>query len=66
MRQQLGLSRTVVPSNIKRYGNTSAASTLLLLHEDIEEGRLKAGDLLVFMWVGAGAGAMYGCAGLTI
>ena len=40
--------------NVDRYGNTSAASTLILLDEDMRSGKVKAGDLLLFLWVGAG------------
>lgn len=40
--------------NIDRYGNTSAASIPLALVDAIEEGRVKAGDRLVFAGFGAG------------
>ena len=40
--------------NIDRYGNTSAASIPLALVDAIEEGRVKAGDHLVFIGFGAG------------
>jgi 3-oxoacyl-[acyl-carrier-protein] synthase-3 len=40
--------------NIDRYGNTSAASIPLALADAIEEGRVKAGDHLVFVGFGAG------------
>lgn len=40
--------------NVDRYGNTSAASTLILLDEDRKNGLVKEGDLILFLWVGAG------------
>ena len=55
-----------VPLNVDRYGNTSAASTLLLLDEDRRAGRVHDGDLVVFMWIGAGNGAMNGYAALVL
>jgi 3-oxoacyl-[acyl-carrier-protein] synthase-3 len=40
--------------NIDRYGNTSAASIPLALVDAVNEGRIKAGDNLVFVGFGAG------------
>ncbi len=65
-RALLGLSSERVPLNVDRYGNTSAASTLLLLDEDRRAGRVHDGDLVVFMWIGAGNGAMNGYAALVL
>jgi len=62
----LGLPADRVPLNVDRYGNTSAASTLLLLDEDRRAGRVGPGDLVVFMWIGAGNGAMNGYAALVL
>jgi 3-oxoacyl-[acyl-carrier-protein] synthase-3 len=62
----LGLPPERVPLNVDRYGNTSAASTLLLLDEDRRAGRVHDGDLVVFMWIGAGNGAMNGYAALAL
>lgn len=62
----LGLPTERVPLNVDRYGNTSAASTLLLLDEDRRAGRVHDGDLVVFMWIGAGNGAMNGYAALVL
>jgi 3-oxoacyl-[acyl-carrier-protein] synthase-3 len=62
----LGLPADRVPMNVDRYGNTSAASTLLLLDEDRRAGRVRGGDLVVFMWIGAGNGAMNGYAALVL
>jgi 3-oxoacyl-[acyl-carrier-protein] synthase-3 len=62
----LGLPAERVPLNVDRYGNTSAASTLILLDEDRRAGRVREGDLVVFMWIGAGNGAMNGYAALVL
>jgi len=62
----LGLPSDRVPLNVDRYGNTSAASTLLLLDEDRRAGRVHPHDLVVFMWIGAGNGAMNGYAALVL
>jgi 3-oxoacyl-[acyl-carrier-protein] synthase III len=44
--------RTVV--NIERYGNTSSASIPLALFEAVDDGRVKAGDLVLLSGFGAG------------
>jgi 3-oxoacyl-[acyl-carrier-protein] synthase III len=49
-----------VPLNINRYGNTSAASTLLLFSEDLEEGRVKLGSGDPVLFAAAGAGVHFG------
>jgi 3-oxoacyl-[acyl-carrier-protein] synthase III len=51
-----GVPADRVPVNVHRYGNTSAASTLLLFAEDLQEGKVKlgSGDLVLFAAVGAG------------
>ncbi len=58
----LGLPESRVPTNIERYGNTSSASTLLLLDELRKSGDIKAGQTVLFLWIGAGVGAMNGFA----
>jgi len=40
--------------NISRYGNTSAASIPIALDEYVHEGRIKRGDLILFVAFGAG------------
>jgi 3-oxoacyl-[acyl-carrier-protein] synthase-3 len=62
----LGLPDDRVPLNVDRYGNTSAASTLILLDEDRRAGRVHDGDLVIFLWIGAGNGAMNGYAALIL
>jgi 3-oxoacyl-[acyl-carrier-protein] synthase-3 len=54
VQKQLGLRDDQVFNNIQKYGNTTAASIPLALHEALEAGRLKAGDLLVLTAFGAG------------
>ena len=47
--------------NINRYGNTSAASVPIALHEAVETGRMEDGKLVVLAAFGAGltwAGAL--------
>lgn len=40
--------------NLQRYGNTSAASTLIALYEAVEEERIRPGDHVVMVAFGAG------------
>ncbi len=58
VQRSLCLSDEQVYNNIDRYGNTTAATIPLLLHECRESGRLQAGDLVCF--VGFGAGFVWG------
>ncbi len=58
--KRLKIPMEKVPVNIDRYGNTSAASILLLLDEMKKDGRLKEGDKLVM--AGFGAGLTWGAA----
>ena len=44
-----------VAVNVDRYGNLAAASTLVLLDEDMRSRAVKRGDLCLFCTVGAGA-----------
>ena len=39
---------------LRRYGNPSAASTLIALYEAVKEGRIKSGDHVVMVAFGAG------------
>ena len=50
----LKLTPERIPSNIARYGNTSSATIGILLDELRREGRIKEGDLLCFLALGAG------------
>jgi 3-oxoacyl-[acyl-carrier-protein] synthase-3 len=52
--RQFGLSEAQVVKNIQRYGNTSVASIPLALDEIRQEGRLKAGHIVVLAAFGAG------------
>ena len=40
--------------NLQRYGNTSAASVPMALHEAVEEGRIQEGSLVLLVAFGAG------------
>jgi 3-oxoacyl-[acyl-carrier-protein] synthase III len=54
MQQRLGVEDSKVLVNIDRYGNTTAATIPLGLHDAIEQGRLHKGDLVLLVAVGAG------------
>jgi 3-oxoacyl-[acyl-carrier-protein] synthase-3 len=56
----LNLPNELVPMHIERYGNISAASTLILLDEDRRAHLVSEGDLIAFLWVGGGCGTMNG------
>ena len=43
-----------IPSNIARFGNTSAATIGILTDELRREGRIQEGELLCFLGIGAG------------
>jgi 3-oxoacyl-[acyl-carrier-protein] synthase-3 len=60
--ETIGLPLDRVPTNVECYGNTCAASTLLLFDADRRRGSVEPGDLVAFLWIGAGAGAQYGYA----
>jgi 3-oxoacyl-[acyl-carrier-protein] synthase-3 len=49
-----GVPMDKVVINIDRYGNTSAASVAVALHETIAAGRIKPGDLVLLVAFGAG------------
>ena len=55
-RLEVPLEKAVI--NLQKYGNTSAASVFLALHEGIAEGRITRGDRV--MLVSFGAGMTYG------
>jgi len=52
--EKLGIPKEKVFVNIERYGNTSAASIPIALHEAVKEGRLKRGDLVLLTAMGGG------------
>ena len=56
--KQLNMPSDRVIVNIDRYGNTSAASIPIALSEAVAEGKLKDGDVILF--VGFGAGLSWG------
>jgi 3-oxoacyl-[acyl-carrier-protein] synthase-3 len=60
VREQLGVPATKLPSNIDRFGNTSAGTLPILIDEQMRAGRLKHGDLC--MLLALGAGVHWGCA----
>ena len=54
MQERLGLSDEKIMVNIDRYANTTAGTIPLGLHDAVAQGRLKKGDLVLLMAVGAG------------
>src|SRR6202045_2043043 len=60
MQERLGIDDARIIVNIDRYGNTTAGTIPLGLCDAVEQGRLKKGDLVLLVAVGAGytAGAV--------
>jgi len=54
VREALRIAPEKIPSNIARYGNTSAATIGILTDELRREGTIREGDLLCFLALGAG------------
>lgn len=52
--KSLGLRDDQIFNNIQRYGNTTAASIPLALHEALGQGRLNRGEWIAFAAFGAG------------
>ena len=52
--KKLGIAGEKVVSTVARHGNTSAASVPLALHEAVNDGRIKAGDLVMLEAMGGG------------
>ena len=52
--ERLGLDCEQVIINIDRYANTTAATIPLATRDAIESGKLKKGDVVLFVGVGAG------------
>lgn len=53
-RDRFGLPEEKLYINIDRFGNTSAASAPICLHEANEAGMIKTGDLVLFCAIGGG------------
>ncbi len=51
-RVKIPMDRFVI--NIDRYGNTSSASALITFDEGVRSGRMKSGDLVLMLAIGAG------------
>ena len=54
VQKALGLPDNRVYNNIQRYGNTTAATIPIAYHECRKNGRIKPGDLVCFVALGAG------------
>jgi 3-oxoacyl-[acyl-carrier-protein] synthase-3 len=55
VRKEMNVGTDIIPSNIARYGNTTAATLPLLFHELRQDGRIPSGALVCFTAFGAGA-----------
>jgi 3-oxoacyl-[acyl-carrier-protein] synthase-3 len=64
VRENLGVPREKLPSNIERFGNTSAGTLPILIDEQTRAGKFKRGQLC--MLLGLGAGVHWGCALLKL
>ena len=54
VQKSLGLPDEKVINNIQRFGNTTAASIPIALHEALGEGRIRRGDLVCLVAFGSG------------
>lgn len=54
MQERLGVADSKVMVNIDKYGNTTAATIPLGLRDAVAQGRIKKGDLVLILTVGAG------------
>lgn len=52
--KRLGVAEEKVVINVDRYGNTSAATIPIAFHEQIEAGKIKRGDKVLFVAFGGG------------
>lgn len=52
--KRLGLSEEKIFLNIEKYGNVSAASTIIALDDAIREKKIKSGDIVVLVAFGGG------------
>jgi 3-oxoacyl-[acyl-carrier-protein] synthase III len=52
--QMIGMPAEKTHNNIMKYGNTTAASIPICMHEAIELGKIKSGDLVCLVAFGAG------------
>ena len=52
--ERLGVPIEKVYLNVERYGNMSAASTIVALCEAVQQGRIKQGDIVLLVAFGAG------------
>lgn len=52
--ERLGLGPERVIINIDRFGNTTAGTIPLATRDAVEQGKLKRGDFVLFVTVGAG------------
>jgi 3-oxoacyl-[acyl-carrier-protein] synthase-3 len=54
VQKRLGLPDDKVFNNIQKYGNTTAGTIPIAYHEVLDQGLVKAGDLVAFVGLGSG------------
>ena len=54
VQERIGIAREKVYSNIEFFGNTSAATIPICLHEALEKGMIKEGNRILTVAFGAG------------
>ena len=54
VRKRIGLPEEKVYLNVEKYGNVSAASTIIALCEAVKEKRIKKNDVVVLVAFGGG------------
>nr|MBA2543104.1 3-oxoacyl-ACP synthase [Deltaproteobacteria bacterium] len=52
--KMIGLPDDKIHNNIQKYGNTTAATIPICMHEAIELGKIKSGDMVALVAFGAG------------
>ena len=52
--KKAGVTKEKVYINVHKYGNMSAATTIIALDEAVQEGKIKKGDLVELVAFGAG------------
>lgn len=52
--KKLGIPMGKVLLNIKEFGNTSVASIPMVLHQSVDSGKIKRGDNIILVAIGAG------------
>ena len=62
-RERLGLPVEKMAKSVQKYGNTSSASIPMALVDELKNGKVKDGDVIVL--VGFGSGLVWGAVALV-